>query len=712
MTSGFQDMSIESTLALQFLAPNAGLIAAGLAIPALLFFYFLKLRRRPMRVSSTLFWEQAVNDLQVNAPIRWIRPSLLLLIQFLALLCLILAIARPAIEGGEVAGRIAILIDASASMGATDAGQSSTRLDRAKAGARGYLDSLPAETEVIVLEMTGQTRTLTNFTRNRGLARNAIESIEQSDQPARLADALEVLGAFVGSPAEDGAGTAQPDAEPDSPPRVVLFSDGAFPDPPEDRSVSGTGDLEFDFTFIGPEIEQDGSDQPPQAVASENVAIIGLSVRRDLDDPASVRVFTRIQSTFPDARPITLRCSIDGEVLAVATPTLPAPEPDTVGSALVPSSETTYTFDIGSPGGGLLTVSAEVEDALDADNRVWLVLPPPRSLNLLLIRPDGPMTNGSANLAFALETMYPAPRRVRVATRSEADREGLLSPPADAGFDAAVYDSISPESLPELPALYFNAAPPLPGVSIASPEDPRSSEFLFWRRSHPVMRDVIPDGVVIYRRSDLTLSDAGAATDPPTDGPVVRSTELASDPSPLIALLEHGRTRSIVVAFDLDDTNWWQDRSFPIFIQNAIDFLALSTDTQTGRVIRTTDPLRITAAEAEGGASLIDAEGGAIRVPTPASEEPVLIPPLRRAGIYELLPSKTSTADPRLIAVNLMDPFESLCAAAPSIEIGGRVTSASGEEGTARREIWNWFILAAAVLLIVEWLIFDRKMRI
>ncbi|MFY7874007.1 MAG: dihydroxy-acid dehydratase, partial [Pirellula sp.] len=55
------------------------------ALPLLLALYLLKLRRRPLRVVSTLFWPRASEDAQVNVPLRWLRPSWLLLLHLLAL---------------------------------------------------------------------------------------------------------------------------------------------------------------------------------------------------------------------------------------------------------------------------------------------------------------------------------------------------------------------------------------------------------------------------------------------------------------------------------------------------------------------------------------------------------------------------------------------------------------------------------------------------
>src|SRR3954447_19273138 len=104
-----------------FLSPLTGIIAAAIAVPALLVLYFLKLRRRELAVSSTLLWKKAIVDLQVNAPFQKLRRNLLLILQLLLLILLILALSRPVVTYSKAAGRsTVILIDRSASMGATD----------------------------------------------------------------------------------------------------------------------------------------------------------------------------------------------------------------------------------------------------------------------------------------------------------------------------------------------------------------------------------------------------------------------------------------------------------------------------------------------------------------------------------------------------------------------------------------------------------------
>src|SRR3954469_16716930 len=118
----------------RFLSPWAATIAAGIAVPALLILYFLKLRRRELAVSSTLLWKKAIQDLQVNAPFQKLRRNLLLILQMALLLALCLALTRPVTFFHPGAGKTTvILIDNSASMSAADIGTDKhSRLDEAK----------------------------------------------------------------------------------------------------------------------------------------------------------------------------------------------------------------------------------------------------------------------------------------------------------------------------------------------------------------------------------------------------------------------------------------------------------------------------------------------------------------------------------------------------------------------------------------------------
>src|SRR5581483_11937441 len=115
-------------------------------------FYLLKVRYQEHEVGSTYLWEQLVRDLAVHEP--WQRPrfSVLLLIQALLLGGLALALARPAIlTGGAERAYAVVLLDASASMNATDVPPS--RFERARQLARQAIGDLPeGSTATLVLE--------------------------------------------------------------------------------------------------------------------------------------------------------------------------------------------------------------------------------------------------------------------------------------------------------------------------------------------------------------------------------------------------------------------------------------------------------------------------------------------------------------------------------------------------------------------------------
>src|SRR5207244_3899330 len=84
-------------------------------------FRSLKLRRDERPVSSTLLWQRLVADVEANAPWQRLRRSLLLLLQLLLVVVLALLAARPFLERPATLARdLVLVIDASASMGATD----------------------------------------------------------------------------------------------------------------------------------------------------------------------------------------------------------------------------------------------------------------------------------------------------------------------------------------------------------------------------------------------------------------------------------------------------------------------------------------------------------------------------------------------------------------------------------------------------------------
>ena len=180
--------------------------------------------------------------------------------------------------------------------------------------------------------------------------------------------------------------------------------------------------------------------------------------------------------------------------------------------------------------------------------------------------------------------------------------------------------------------------------------------------------------------------------------------------APLIVLVERGGLRRVLVAFALDDTNWWRDLSFPTFIANAVAYLAPTASGIEGRSWRTADAPLLTwpGAKPNAQATLIGPDDWTLALH--AGEDGHAAPgPLPRVGLYEL---RTDAGAGVIVPVNLLDPLESAVFVDDQVDIGARVASATDAAALAPREIWWWFILAALALTSLEWIVFARRMRI
>ena len=156
-----------------------------LFVPAVIAMYLLKLRRDEAVVPSTLLWSRLVADVEANAPWQRLRRSLLLLLQLLLVIILALLAARPFLERpAGLARDIVLVVDTSASMGATDVVPD--RLTAAKAAAIEALRDLPTggKVSVIAADRSGPHRGQRVDATSAGSARRSSGSTV-SPQPRR-----------------------------------------------------------------------------------------------------------------------------------------------------------------------------------------------------------------------------------------------------------------------------------------------------------------------------------------------------------------------------------------------------------------------------------------------------------------------------------------------------------------------------------------------
>ncbi len=666
-----------------FLSPIPAIIAAAICVPVLVTFFLLKLRRRPVRVGSTMLWDQAVRDLQANVPFRWLRPSWLLLLALLILALLLLALARPAIDAGASrADQILLIIDRSASMSATDAGEGRTRLSEAKRRAGEFVGSLRRSGfagTVSVIASASEARSVISATRDLRAVERAIEAIEASDQVGDLAAALalgetQVTAARAGGEGNEGnTSTAI----------AVVYSDGGGEAGSRLAIAGATARFER-ITPVG---------------TLNNAGITAISAARDFEDPAIVRCFVRVQSTHRGAG-LAVSLTRDGELIGRQAVSFGAGGEDAGdgaagggGARAAAVVERALTFEFVDTEGGLLVASIGRADALASDDAAGLYLPAPVRPAIVVVR-DG-AGDDAARLILDTVLRELRPRSLEFLTRpaSVSERERALF----GGADLVVLDAAVPGGMAAIdaPIIALGVAPSqiAPEADGAEIEAIGATDVVRWDREHPIMRGMTMDAVVVSR--GIALPDGDDFV------PLAMGRQ-----GPLISLWRRGAGDALLVGFDLYYSNWI-DAGLAIFLANAVEYLTSASSPETV-FVRTGELVRLAPAEGAASVALVDDAGGVVlEREVGEASGPVALGVVERVGVYE-----TRGARIPALAVNLLSPNESAIASREDLRIGGEVLAGSGEGDDAPMEIWHWLVIAAGVLLMVEWVVYALRMRV
>ncbi|MGQ9734434.1 MAG: vWA domain-containing protein [Candidatus Bipolaricaulia bacterium] len=153
--------------------------------------YFLRRRAPPYRVSALFLWEEM--EQQEQRAWHFARHSLfLLLLQLLAFASLVLALAGPAYRTAGIPGRLALILDGSASMQMTDEGGKS-RYELAQERASELLEQ--ASGEVTVIQAQRDPRLLVPLTGDKRAAIAAVRASRATlEGEAELGELFSLLG--------------------------------------------------------------------------------------------------------------------------------------------------------------------------------------------------------------------------------------------------------------------------------------------------------------------------------------------------------------------------------------------------------------------------------------------------------------------------------------------------------------------------------------
>jgi Ca-activated chloride channel family protein len=670
-----------------------------LFIPAVIAMYLLKLRRDEAVVPSTLLWTRLVADVEANAPWQKLRRSLLLLLQLLLVVILAILAARPFVERpAGLARDIVLVLDTSASMGATDVVPD--RMTAAKLAATDALRDLPTGGKVSVIAAGRSARIVVNESTDLGRVRQAIDGVTVSQGTGDLGDALELASKLAAR-----SGDAQ----------VLVATDAALATDPTGRVAARVKVL-------------------PVGRDRKNQAIIALAVKTS---PSAVSRSVFVSVANVDLELTTRRLELwgDGSLLEVRDVTL---EPQARANVIVDDiPRNVRTLEVRLVGSDPAVVTAP--DQLAVDDRAWAVIPPDRTRLVLVVGEGDPYLETALTHLPDVELFAVEPNEYGPKTQRQDGRP----------WDLVIFEGFLPATLPRAPILAI--APPRtsdlgqvagrlanPGIGSLDPDEPvlrfvdlstthiaEASRLTTpdWARTiipgprgAPLLyagtRDGLPSAVLAFepRRSDLPLQVAFPILLANLTGELLGSTtaptEAVEPGTPVELAVPTGAIGVTVTGPDGNATELVPGPSGGSAVTfAATDLIGVYTVTPIP------DP------EASAAPSGSAGNGSS---PSPVAGPSATVSPQTSAGASGGPPPEDPMAPVRF-AVDLFDVDESTIAPGSAARIEALGTTATGspapgngsgqpttERPTTRDELWVPIVLLVLTFLCVEWALYHR----
>ena len=685
-----------------------GLLAA---IPvAIVLLYFLKLKREPVEVPSTYLWSKTIEDLHVNSLLQRLRRSLLLLLQLLAVAVAVIALLRPGAHGEKTGqGRSVFLFDTSASMQSVDDGETLSRFEKAKQLIRNRIDAMSDTDTAMLITFSDRPETVQSFTTDRARLRNSLDSVQVTNHSTDILGALKAADGLANprrsSDVADVMDVQVADAKPAD---LLIYSDGGF-QPVTEFSL---GNLKQTFISMGSE-------------RVNNVAITAFSTERNTEQPSEVQAYATIANFGGADVSTTATLSLNGNFLDAASVEIEAGE------------ETGLSFTIESEEAASLSLALDLEDELALDNIAYTGLRPLRNVSVLVV------TAGNSPLSVGLKTE----KTIKICTPTFVLPSYLQTEEyrqrASAGIDdLIIYDSCSPSEMPATNTFFIAALPPAstsapldPATATTdpstqaeaseepngAPNDPANAEVLAndkgnWRwaseissvnlidieRTHPLMRYLELFSLLIFSGRGI-------------EGPPGTIELVGADIGSVLAIAPRDGFQDLVLGFGIisrdDDgnpqtnTNWYAERSWPVFLYNLLRYLAGAADATGAPSFRPGNTVRLRL-----DSSLSDLK--IRRVGEPATK--VTLGP---NGVIEIVDTEVpgnyrienGSELTDLFAINLFDRRESATAAVKEFELGYESVTSETQGVEQRIEYWRWALIAMLGLIAAEWWVYTRR---
>lgn len=640
---------------MSFLAPAAfGLL---LLVPIIILMYLLKLRRTDQVVSSVYLWRRMVRDLEANAPWQRLRRNLLLLLQILFVLLMVASLARPFVWSQGSSGQAAILIvDVSASMAAVDTPPS--RMDAAREQAHRLVDGLPDSARATVIAAGDGAQVLVSSSQDRLEIHRAIDRLQAIAGKSDLTAALELASAVA---------ARQPETD------ILILSDGGVA-LPERLALRGR----VSYYPIG--------------ISGENQAVSLLSVGLP-PGGGTLTVFAQVSNYTPQeslqgGSQTNRRLTIFADERLVAAYDL-AVSPNSQQAVLatgIPTSTQVIRAELGG------------QDALPLDDVAWTVYRPAQRRDITLVSDGNLFLETALRLLPGVEVSSIRPRAWETAAESPGE-SGLEAGAGGSAAALTIFDGYTP----------LTATLPAGNLLFIAP--PRSTEFFTVTGTINAPRLILAgsDEMLLENMGSLqqvSVLDAVSVTMLPWARPLLLG-EVDGERSPLLLAGSLDGRRIALLGFDVRRSDLPLQVSFPLLVANLVDWLAPGGAGAVPASLAVGEALSL-ALPPQAGSIQIIAPDGAVTL-LPQEEGRVLFSGTSQTGVYRLSWEQPDGALEVPFAVNLFAPQESSVLPAGSLPLSG--SEAQGDvqaDGRARQELWRGLALLALVVLVLEWMVYQR----
>jgi hypothetical protein len=693
-----------------------GLIA--LVPPAILALYFLKLKRQPLEVPSTYLWKRSIEDMHVNSLWQKLRQNLLLFLQLLLVALAMLALMRPGWESSKLEGeRFIFLVDNSASMSANDVDGAKNRLEEAKKLVGGLIDQMNSGMTAMIVSFSDKPLVVQEFTNNRRLLRDRLETIQPTERGTDLKGALELADGLANPsrmPIQEG--DREIDIVEAQPATLYILSDGRFEDVKD-----------FALGNLGRGKPGDPDDKPFYipigSLNAKNLAITAFATRRSDAHPEQRQAFVQVANFTDAAQKVVVELQLDGSLLDAKEVEVPAGEASGV------------VFPLADAPAGKLTAQLKYEldtptkhDALAQDDLGYAALNDAKPGRVLVVSPGN----------VVLEVVLATERAGKLANIEFKTPEMLTSETykrdADGGaYSLIIYDQCAPATMPRANTLVIGRLPPGPTwrggdkltaedkakaaaepAKDAAPAKAVGPQIVDWDRSHPILASV--------ELGNVDIADS-IVLDPPPGATVL----IDSTAGPIAAVAPRDAYQDAVLGFEIfgkaDDgsktvnTNWPRRLSFPTFCLNVLEYLAGGTEDSQLASTRPGKALELRTAGNTPELTVVDPDEKEHKVRRTA-QDVFQFQDTARLGVYDVLRNDQVI---ERFAVNLFDRNESDVRVRPTqaadgqtiqpadIRIGHIDVQATVGQTPSRTEAWKLVLACALFVLILEWYIYNRR---